>query len=95
MGSPGIQFGEAGRVVGTAPRTRRVSVINLIIYYIPQYHTASSTHRSPLCSTPPITCLITHNIVMDVKFAPDSQELRDLIQGPGDVEWRYVLLPFI
>jgi serine/threonine/tyrosine-interacting protein len=26
---------------------------------------------------------------MDVQFPPDSQELRDLIQGPGDVEWRY------
>ncbi|KAN0139899.1 Protein-tyrosine phosphatase-like protein [Lactarius tabidus] len=26
---------------------------------------------------------------MDVRFAPNSQELRDLIQGPGDVEWRY------
>jgi len=24
-------------------------------------------------------------------FAPNSQELRELIQGPGDVEWRYVL----
>ncbi|KAI0004491.1 protein-tyrosine phosphatase-like protein [Russula compacta] len=26
---------------------------------------------------------------MDIKFAPNSQELRELIQGPGDVEWRY------
>ncbi|KAI0269860.1 protein-tyrosine phosphatase-like protein [Gloeopeniophorella convolvens] len=26
---------------------------------------------------------------MDVRLANNSQELQDLIQGPGDVEWRY------
>jgi hypothetical protein len=52
-------------------------------YYIP--HPSSS---SPF--VPPINNLVdTHKAVMDI-FAPDSQELRELIQGPGDVEWRYV-----
>jgi hypothetical protein len=40
--------------------------------------------------TPTVTSVIHAKIGMDVKFAPNSQELRELIQGPGDVEWRCV-----
>jgi hypothetical protein len=39
---------------------------------------------------PYCTSVIHAKIGMDAKFAPNSQELRELIQGPGDVEWRCV-----
>jgi len=43
-------------------------------------------------------CSALHHLVSHatiVMFAPNSQELRELIQGPGDVEWRYDLAPVL
>ena len=37
--------------------------------------------------------IVSHATI--VMFAPNSQELRELIQGPGDVEWRYDLAPCV
>lgn len=81
VGKKGTRLWESRRWTGRRCGGRGLSSIVL--------HTTCDT---PLLIPNPLfqpTVIII--ITMDVKFAPDSQELRDLIQGPGDVEWRYVL----